>query len=120
MEVLNELLTHLPGRTFKAGTGEIRLIPLSETKEGFHELAGLDVGSYPPHIHDNSTATILVVCGKGTYTVGGESVEYKAGTKIYVPAGTPHGFEVREPTWLHTVQDHPIMDEHGNADFRYA
>lgn len=67
------------------------------------------------HTHEQGASQITILHGSGKFNLEGEIIEYKTGTKIYVPQGVEHGFVAfYEDTLLSTFQDFPIT-----KDFEY-
>ncbi len=46
----------------------------------------------PPHAHQVTTHTFYIVEGSVTIVVDGRIIEATAGTSVYIPAGSVHGF----------------------------
>lgn len=80
-----------------------------------------EVGKYPQHTHDESDAIFTIVSGAATFLSGDKKREIKAGDKIKIPRGMPHGFELKEGEILEfiSIQSPPIRNpETGKEDFR--
>ncbi|HZY44009.1 MAG TPA: cupin domain-containing protein [Anaerolineae bacterium] len=55
----------------------------------------------PVHHHDHEHEVFDVLEGSGTMFLDGESIEVKAGSVIFVPAGVHHGFKnTSDSRWL--------------------
>jgi broad specificity phosphatase PhoE/quercetin dioxygenase-like cupin family protein len=79
-----------------------------------------EVGKYPQHTHDESDAIFTIVSGSATFLSGDKKREIKAGDKIKIPRGMPHGFELKEGDVLEfiSIQSPPIRNpETGKEDF---
>ncbi len=77
-------------------------------------------GMYPQHIHKNSDAVFIIISGKGLLLTGNDTLEIKAGDKIEIPRGMPHGFKLSggEELEFLSVQSPPIKNsETGEEDF---
>lgn len=77
-------------------------------------------GSYPQHTHRASDALFVVIDGHAVVLSGDLRFDAVAGTRIKVPRGTPHGFEIREGDVFKFVSiQHPPIRNHrtGEEDF---
>ncbi|MGI8911389.1 MAG: cupin domain-containing protein [Rubrobacteraceae bacterium] len=59
------------------------------------------------HLHPYEE-TFIVQEGEARYTVGGETIEVRAGQIVMAPAGTPHKFVNTGPGVLRQVNIHPV------------
>jgi mannose-6-phosphate isomerase-like protein (cupin superfamily) len=83
------------------------------------EIIFLHPGLYEPHIHENTSAMLVVVVGKGIAIIGESQSDYKPGDKLYVPSGVIHGFMVIEPTMMLSFTDNPIVNQStGEHDYK--
>ena len=75
---------------------------------------------YPQHIHKESDAYFIVISGEAIFITGDERKEVKAGDRVEVPRGMPHGFELKGKEALEfiSLQSPPILNtETGENDF---
>jgi len=92
--------------------------PIFQTGEQI-DFALLEAGTnHPPHVHEEGSARLYIICGKGKIILENKTTSYEEGQVYSVPKGTTHGFEVEESTVLLSVQDKPILHD-GKLDFRY-
>src|ERR1700752_3919818 len=97
-------LVLLPGEARRIGAldgPEVLEYATSELTDGTLTLiatGGTEVGSGPPmHIHHGNNEAFFVLSGSYRMHVAGEDYECPAGSFIYLPAGTVHGFYALEP-----------------------
>lgn len=77
-------------------------------------------GSYPQHVHKNSDAFFVIVDGEAVFLSGENRFDARAGGRIKIPRGTPHGFEIKEGGVFKfvSIQNPPIKDHcTGDEDF---
>jgi mannose-6-phosphate isomerase-like protein (cupin superfamily) len=76
---------------------------------------------YPPHLHENSDATLRVVAGTGTLFLDDKAFPFQPGQTVHVPRGAWHGFQVDGmDAVLLSRQMPPIFDAAtGRIDIRY-
>lgn len=60
------------------------------TEAAMTELIMLPGTTVPEHVHEGSAELLYVLEGKGTMTLGGETLPVRAGMAIYIPAGVKH------------------------------
>lgn len=80
----------------------------------------LKEGQYPQHVHNSSDAYFIVASGTAIFLSGLNKTQMKAGDRMDIPRGTPHGFEIPPGGILEfiSLQSPPIKDEHtGEEDF---
>jgi quercetin dioxygenase-like cupin family protein len=65
---------------------------------------------YQAHYHKKSVAIIYIVSGSGLFQLGNKRLPYKAGKRIEIPAGTPHGFNTDTRTLFLSIQSPPILN----------
>ena len=85
------------GRAIDLGNFAMSLKVSGEQTQGAFSLLQADEppGFGPPmHIHHDAAEAFYVVAGEYHVFVGDEEFACAAGSFIYVPAGTPHGFRV--------------------------
>jgi mannose-6-phosphate isomerase-like protein (cupin superfamily) len=72
----------------------------------------LDSQVYPQHIHRHSDTVFVIVSGDALLLSGKTATPIRAGAKISIPRGTPHGFELRtsESLVFISVQQPPIRN----------
>ena len=52
----------------------------------------------PPHVHERLYEIFYVLEGEITFQIGTELFTAGAGTVVWIPPGTPHGFRVKTET----------------------
>ena len=52
----------------------------------------------PPHVHERLYEIFYILEGEITFQIGSELVTAGAGTAVWLPPGTPHGFRVETET----------------------
>lgn len=53
-------------------------------------------GNEPPrHVHEREDETFYILEGHGTFYVGDEVIEARAGDAVFMPRGVPHSFKIR-------------------------
>jgi mannose-6-phosphate isomerase-like protein (cupin superfamily) len=100
-------VSEVAGAAFVVKPGEGRPIDLGEmhlsVKANSHETNGAfslletqePAGFGPPlHIHRDTAEAFYVLEGKYIFFLGGQEASCPAGSFVFVPAGTPHGFRV--------------------------
>jgi quercetin dioxygenase-like cupin family protein len=78
----------------------LRLATSNDTGGAFTllEVGDADIGSGPPmHIHREADETFYVLSGSYRMHIAGEDHHAPAGTLIFIPKGTVHGFVTLEP-----------------------
>jgi quercetin dioxygenase-like cupin family protein len=64
---------------------------LFETERFFLDVYGLEPGqSQSPHAHEGADKVYVVLEGKGSVRVGGETHEVAAGDAVHAPSGVEH------------------------------
>lgn len=79
---------------------------------GAWSLVALSQGSHPQHGHAAANNVFFFFAGEG-YVILGEKMEkifFSRGTRMEVPAGTLHGFEVEQAGGFLVWQSTPITD----------
>lgn len=88
-------------RISSEGAPDVLRLATSEVTGGAFtllETGNADVGSGPPlHIHHEADETFYVLAGAYRMHIAGEDHHCPAGSLIFVPKGTVHGFESLEP-----------------------
>lgn len=76
------------------------------------------VGQYPQHVHKESNAYFIITAGEAILLSGKEKRPIKAGDKIKIPKGLPHGFELKEGEGLEfiSIQSPPIRNSETGAE----
>jgi mannose-6-phosphate isomerase-like protein (cupin superfamily) len=91
------------GRAIDLGNFAMSLKASSDDTGGAFTLLEADEppGFGPPmHIHHDAAEAFYVVAGEYRIFVGEDEFACPAGSFIYIPAGTPHGFQVGAvPSW---------------------
>ncbi len=85
------------GERMLAGEQMYTLMGLAHNSNGlFHSLMteGPKGPMIPPHMHERTCETFFCLSGGLDLMVGGEKVSLLAGDFLYVPAGTPHAFQI--------------------------
>jgi len=97
-------LVLLPGEARRIGSvdgPEVLEYATSELTDGTLTLiatGGTEVGSGPPmHIHHRNNEAFFVLAGSYRMHVAGDEYQCPAGSFIYLPPGTVHGFYALEP-----------------------
>jgi mannose-6-phosphate isomerase-like protein (cupin superfamily) len=94
----------LPGEARRIGSGagpsvlEYATSDLTDGTMTLIETGGTEVGSGPPmHIHHRASEAFFVLSGSYRMHVAGTDYECAAGSFVYLPPGTVHGFYALEP-----------------------
>jgi quercetin dioxygenase-like cupin family protein len=117
---LVKILEGIKGITLTSDKERVSIYQLGEFEGDNIDLALMPANSkHPPHIHENSDATIYVIAGSGIAYIGMNVIFYNSGRKLLVPRGIAHGFDVREETLLLSVQKGKIKSG-DKIDFRYT
>ncbi len=77
-------------------TGGQVIIKVDPEKTGSPQMAmGIQYveGQIPIHLHEQEEEFLFLLVGEGVGILGDERVPVQAGTTIYIPPGTWHGFE---------------------------
>lgn len=77
-------------------------------------------GSYPQHVHKTSDAFFVIIDGQAVFLTGENRFDARAGNRIKIPRGTPHGFDIKEGEVFKfvSIQNPPIKDHQtGEEDF---
>jgi mannose-6-phosphate isomerase-like protein (cupin superfamily) len=69
---------------------------------------------YPQHVHRGSDTLFIIVEGEAILLSGRRRIPIKAGARISVPRGMPHGFELHRGVTCKfiSIQQPPIRDRH--------
>ena len=74
---------------------------LFETERFFLDVYGLEPGqSQSPHAHEGSDKVYVVLEGKGSIRIGGETFAVTGGDAVHAPAGVEHALENPGPARL--------------------
>ena len=97
-------LVLLPGEAVRIGPADgphVLQLASAELTDGslmLIETAGTDVGSGPPmHIHHRDDEAFFVTAGSYRMHIAGRDHVCPAGSFVYLPRGTVHGFYALEP-----------------------
>ena len=73
---------------------------------------------YPQHVHRASDAVFIIVAGEGLLLSGATKKLVKAGDRVPIPRGTPHGFELITEQCLEfiSIQSPPIRNKSTGED----
>ena len=85
------------GRSIDLGNFTVSLKAAGDQTAGAFSLLEADEppGFGPPmHIHHDAAETFYVVAGEYHIYIGHEELTCPAGSFVYIPTGTPHGFRV--------------------------
>lgn len=79
------------------------------------------LSEYRPHFHKKSSAVVYVISGTGFFQLAENSIAYKPGIRIDIPAGVIHGFKTNTPTLFLSIQSPPIINpDNGDIDLHYV
>jgi mannose-6-phosphate isomerase-like protein (cupin superfamily) len=90
-----------PAFVIAEGKSTAKILLDDQTVPGLSEAAMTDLHMgpgtvVPEHVHEGSAELLYVIEGEGTMTMAGQKMHVKAGTAVYIPAGTKHGFTLPE------------------------
>jgi quercetin dioxygenase-like cupin family protein len=91
-----------PGKPYLSGPGEGKQLPLLGLLKASGEQTGgsFEVIEYhghammqpPPHVHREREEAFYILDGQFSFTLGTELIEAAAGSWVFIPRGTRHGF----------------------------
>ena len=94
---------NLPGYALRPGEGTTLIpgrvllrVPAQKTEGAFEviELAGPEGDGPPPHIHRDHQELFYVLQGRAEFTIGDDPIAAEAGSLVFVPRNTRHGFKL--------------------------
>jgi quercetin dioxygenase-like cupin family protein len=118
MRILQQLTTPLAVR-LERESFELFRLPRFATGEEIDVVLFKRRTDHPAHIHHHSDAVLYFLKGAGTFYFGKGKKNYKSGSVMHVPKGTPHGLYARTDTVMLSIQNRPIL-RNGSFDFTYV
>jgi putative monooxygenase len=88
-----------PVQVIANGKGGARILLDEATVPGLKEAAMTELvmlpgAAVPEHVHDRSAELLYILSGRGTMTLGDQTLQVKPGMAIYIPPGTKHSFRL--------------------------
>ncbi len=87
-------LQDLPVRRIRAGESNrfvLLVDPIAQPSSFLQAIEIFDIGgSTPPNVHPRSDECFVVLHGSGEADCGGQRLPLVSGSRLWVPAGTPH------------------------------